>query len=222
MDQVGTFLNRPRLYYNIDGIGELGGGIMLLGFGLLQWLQVHTPPAAIWHQMYLFVFYMVILLGSIHFGSDAIKKRVTYPRTGFVAYRKRENLGASIASGILSALVVIGIATAIHNRWNLTAPTSLIGVLVSVAYAWRFARTIRWKWIVAGAMAVAAVMIAFLPGDVLATVAADSWATHATRARIVGVMLLSMLVYGSILVISGGVSFYLYLRHTHAPAQDEA
>lgn len=50
MDQVGSILERPKRYYNIDGVGELGGGFMMLGLGLLLWLQVHSPSGAIWQQ----------------------------------------------------------------------------------------------------------------------------------------------------------------------------
>ena len=38
MDQVRNLLDRPRLYYNIDGLGDLGGGVMCLGFALILWL----------------------------------------------------------------------------------------------------------------------------------------------------------------------------------------
>ena len=43
MDQVGNLLARPRLYYNIDGLGELGGSILCLGDALLLWLLMRRP-----------------------------------------------------------------------------------------------------------------------------------------------------------------------------------
>jgi hypothetical protein len=42
MDQLGNLLDRPRLYYNIDGLGELGVGVMFLGTALLLSLP-RTP-----------------------------------------------------------------------------------------------------------------------------------------------------------------------------------
>ena len=39
MDPVGDVLNRPRLYYNIDGLGELGGGVLALGIALFLSLR---------------------------------------------------------------------------------------------------------------------------------------------------------------------------------------
>src|ERR1019366_6838516 len=89
MDQIESLLQRPKLYNNIDGVGELGMGFMLLGFALLMWLQVHSPGSAIWHKVYV-VLPLILLLGSIiDQGSKAIKRHITYPRTGFVEYKKR-------------------------------------------------------------------------------------------------------------------------------------
>src|ERR1035441_463118 len=88
MDQVGSLLDRPKLYYNIDGVGELRGGFTMLGFALLMWLQAHSPSGAIWHQMYAFVVYMAVMFSIIHYGTKAIKNHITYPPTGFVEYRK--------------------------------------------------------------------------------------------------------------------------------------
>jgi hypothetical protein len=52
MDQVERLMQRPKLYNNIDGVGELGMGFMLLCFALLEWLQINSPASAIWHRVY--------------------------------------------------------------------------------------------------------------------------------------------------------------------------
>src|ERR1022692_2144358 len=102
MDQVGSILDRPKLYYNIDGVGELGGGFTMLGFALLMWLQAHSPSGAIWHQMYAFVVYMAVMFSIIHYGTKAIKNHITYPRTGFVEYRKRDRVRPGIMAALLA------------------------------------------------------------------------------------------------------------------------
>jgi len=43
MEQIESILNRPKTYYNIDGVGELAMGFMCLGCGLLMWLQRMRP-----------------------------------------------------------------------------------------------------------------------------------------------------------------------------------
>jgi hypothetical protein len=40
------------------------------------------------------------------------------------------------------------------------------------------------------------------------------------RAELAGTILLSLMIYGPILSISGGIGFWLYVRHTQAPAQE--
>src|ERR1039458_8892619 len=125
MDQVGSILDRPKLYYNIDGVGELGGGFTMLGFALLMWLQAHSPSGAIWHQMYAFVIYMAVMLSIIHYGSKAIKERITYPRTGFVEYRKRDRVRPGIMAALVAPLALVGLFVARRYHWDITAAIPL-------------------------------------------------------------------------------------------------
>jgi len=143
MDQLENLLDRPRPYYNIDGLVELGGSVMCLGL--------------------------------------------------FVAARR---------------------------HWDITTPASLIGIVFAAAYAYGIARAVRWKWVVVCAMTLGSLVIAFLPAETLGTLANDSLTTHPVRAKLVGTILLSLMIYGAMLLISGGISFWLYLRHTQAPAQE--
>jgi hypothetical protein len=36
----------------------------------------------------------------------------------------------------------------------------------------------------------------------------------------VGAFLLTMMLYGAVLLVSGGISFWLYIRHSEAPAPE--
>lgn len=53
--QIDALTTRPKAYYNIDGVGELGIGFMMLGYGLLAWLQSHSPKTGIANSMYFFI-----------------------------------------------------------------------------------------------------------------------------------------------------------------------
>jgi len=220
MDQVGKLLVRPRSYYNVDGVGELGIGFMLFGFALLQWLQVRAPEGAIWHRMDTFCVYVGLMCLAIHYGSKAIKKHITWPRTGFVEYRLSQRWAGAMIAAPIGALVAVGLSLAFQRRGDLTAPGALLGLGFVAAYAYGFARAVRWKWMVAGAMALGSLAIAFLPAKLIAAVANDSWVSHRLRAEIVGAWLLSMTFFGAILFVSGGISFWLYLRHTQVPAEE--
>jgi hypothetical protein len=210
MDQIGRMLDRPKLYNNIDGVGELGIGFMCLAYAFLGWMQLHAPKGSGWHSMYTFIIYVGLMCLIIHYGSKAIKKHITYPRTGFVEYRKRDTIWLPmILGGGVSMLFAFVLA--IRPHWNLTTPASLVGLLMAASYAYRIARTVRWKWLVAWAMAFASLLIAGNPADLVGSLANHSW---------IGAFWLTFMLYGAMLLISGGISFWLYLRHTQAPAQD--
>jgi hypothetical protein len=221
MDQVGNLLARPRLYYNIDGVGELGCGFMCLCVSLLMWLQTHTSSTAIWHQMYFFAVYWGGMCLAIHYGSKAIKSRITYPRTGFVEYRTNDRWRPAIVAGAIATLLPLAVLFAVRRHWDVATPGSLIGLALAACYAYGFARAVRWKLVVAGAMAAGALVTAVLPADFLGAVVNDSWITHPVRTRLTGAFLASFMLFGALLLISGGISFWLYLRHTEAPAQEE-
>jgi len=221
MDRLGNLLHRPRAYCNIDGVGELGIGFICLAYALLQWLQVHSPRNSMWNQMYTLFIYVGVMCAITHYGTKAIKNRFTYPRTGFVSYRKRDTVWIPLIVGCATgALVSAGLVMASRSHWNMTTPTALIGLVFAAAYAYGIARTARWKWAVVWVMAFGSVVIAFLPPDVLGSLARGSWVTHLFPANFVGAFLLCMALYGSLLLVSGAISFWLYLRATPIPSKD--
>jgi hypothetical protein len=220
MNQVDSYLKRPMLYNNIDGAGELSMGFMFLGWALLLWLQAHTPPAAIWHQMYGLFIYVGIMLGAIHYGTKAIKTHITYPRTGFVEYRKRYRWLTAIFTAALTALAIPILIFAARWHWDVTLLPSLFGLVLAAGCTYRLAREVGWKLVIGVAMAAASLAIALLPPSYFGPLADDSWITHPVRTKLVGGFILTLVVYGGLWMISGGISLWLYLRNTQAPAQE--
>jgi hypothetical protein len=220
-DRIGTLLDRPKSYYNIDGVGELGIGFMCLSFALLQWMQIHTPEHSAWNQMYTLFLYFGLMSSIIHYGSKAVKKHITYPRTGFVEYRTRDTVWRPLIIGFaVSMLASFALIIAIRSHWNMTALAPLLFLVVAACYAHGIARTVRWKWVVAGAMSIGSLVIAILPADMVGALANHSWVAAKFPARLVGAYFLCMALYGALTLISGGISFWLYLRNTQAPAQE--
>jgi hypothetical protein len=157
----------------------------------------------------------------IKYGSEAIKKRITYPRTGFVEYRKRDAVWIPLIVGAVVALAVaVLLAIARRAHWQLVAPASLSGILFAASYAYGVARTVHWKWIVAIAMTIASVWMALLPPERIATVIAHSWTARLFPPKAVGAFLINLAIYGVLLLLSGGISFALYLRGTQAPGKE--
>ena len=220
MDQIGSLLERPKAYYNVDGVGELGMGFMCLGYTLMAWLQLHAPQDSAWHKMYTFVIYMAVMLSIIHYGSKAIKTRITYRRTGFVGYRSRDKYWIPMAAGAgFSALLWVGLHLAVRRQWEIQTPAVLVGLAIASMYV-RLARTVRWKWAVFCVMVAGVVGIAALPADLVETFANHTSLNSAIPAKAVGAYWLTIVVGGTVMLISGGISLWLYLRHTQPPAQE--
>ena len=223
MDRIESLLQRPKSYNNIDGVGELSVGFMMLGFAALIWLQDHSSSAAPWHKVYVVLPLILLMASAIEYVSKAIKKRITYPRTGFVEYRKRDNVWIAVVSFVGSALAAAGLAMAARFHWNvgsyagITTPGALLGLVFAAAYAHGIARSVRWKWVVTFAIAIVSVLIAMLPSELLRRVAGSGFGVLSAGA--VGAWLLSILLYGVILLASGAISLVLYLRHTEPPAE---
>jgi hypothetical protein len=125
-----------------------------------------------------------------------------------------------IIGGAVSTSALVPSYLAIRLHWNLTTPASLIGLAFAGCCACGIARTVWWKWVVVWAMMLGSVVIAFLPPSFFGTLADDSWVTDPVRTKVVGAFLLTVMMFGTMLLISGAISFWLYLRRTRPPAQE--
>lgn len=219
MDSVDKLLSRPKLYYNIDGVGELGMGIMFLGYSLLGWMMLHSPETAIWHKMYTLFIFIGVISSIIHYGSKAIKNRITYRRTGYVEYRTRRHWVTMALAFCFSALTSAGLFIAARHHFPLSAPAFLFFLFFAVLYI-RFVQLDRWKWGVFAAMVVSTVLIAFLPAELLENLAGHSSLGAALTARTLGASWLNWTDFGVSFVVSGAISFWLYLRHTQPAARE--
>lgn len=151
MSPSSTLTARPRAYFNVDGLGELGIAIFCLGAALFRHFEF---PAVS----------LLLLAAAIHIGTRAIKSRWTYPRSGFVEYRQRDTVWIpALVIAPAAAIVAATLALALPREWNLQALPALLGALFTVSYAWGFARAVRWKWIVVLVMALAALFLALKP-----------------------------------------------------------
>ncbi len=218
MDQVQDYLKRPKQYFNIDGVGELGAGAFSLGVGLVLLADARTPESSFWHKISLAVF--LALIGVVHFGTKAVKERITFPRTGYVEYRKRERRITSVVAAVIAPLFLLALTLSFRRRWDISTPAALGGLVFAGVYAYHFTRMFRWKWLVAGAIAIGSLVIATLPADTLAAVVRDSLSAHPVQAKFWAVYVLSFVVYGAMILFSGAISFWLYLRNTQPPGDE--
>jgi len=223
MDQIEKLVQRPKLYNNIDGVGELGLGIMFLGSALLQWL----PIQAFWWHRYGSSVGFLLLIAVIHYGMKAIKEYITYPRTGFVEYPKRDAVwrpmilgaGVSVLVGIVLVLAARTQSVFGGSHWGLTTPVALAGLVIANGYAYGIASSVLWKWGVPVAMAICSIAIVMLPESAIRAMSGNTSAAVMAHEWIFGALQLTFALYGAILLISGGISFVHYLRHTQPAAE---
>ncbi|MCL4850341.1 MAG: hypothetical protein KJZ78_03050 [Bryobacteraceae bacterium] len=216
-DALREFVARPRRYENVDGTTELSFGLMIFAMAFMGYLapmvEKHTIlPRGLAGYLLLLTGTLLpfILIGTVL--TRVIKKRITYPRTGYVAYQPltKENrwrtalfwIGLSAAAGVLASLTPLvqrnyesGIVRAVMI-FGFLAPYTFFVITMS--------RDHPWKRYVILAMAIGLLTIAFLvPGS--------------TKQLSQPVMMFS----ASAWLASGAATLALYIKRTHAPSGEE-
>jgi len=114
---IDGIMRKTRQYWYEDGLSELLGGLFFLAVGLLLLADWATPAGARWKWLWTPSF-MILTIVAILLGRPVInrlKERITYPRTGYVAYRhppravrtRRAVLAGSVGAVVSLALVAV-------------------------------------------------------------------------------------------------------------------
>lgn len=202
MDQIQDYVNRPKQYFNIDGLGEVSIGLIVLAFPLCWWwLAMVTPEDSLWQLVWLFL--PILFMVWTPTGVEAVRKRITYPRTGFAQRRDPVYLKILVLLGLLVLLFLPLWAMPSLRNLNPSALTGICGVALAAAYAYEIARAVRWKWTVVLVLACGSLAVSMLGWDFY------EW------GWIGGLFAF----FGLAWVVSGGITFCQYLRHTPAAAR---
>ncbi len=209
------YLGRPKKYENIDGTMEMLFGLLSLCPVVYQVAKPLLITCFLWANRFagILVVYAVFALVLIpgYWARKAIKKHITYPRTGYVAYRRDAKSRAHMwllamlggAASSAGFVLLIGFGQR-HHAVSLTR-LGLLSLYVA-GYAYLFLRTSRehqWKWLVVLFLALGSLAISFSGWD---------------RSRFEMAM---FLFFGLTWLVSGGITLYLYVRCTR-PAALEA
>ncbi len=139
-------------YDNIDGTGEMLMGLMLLGFGLLGYLQTLLPKDSVWSTnsfcALLFMYAVLILvIGPGYWVRSVIKRRITFPRTGYVAGHSwwplipaAKPAGTEVAPGVPTGKALWQTVLA----FGLLAAVSAAGLVCLVAFERRHLGAMMW------------------------------------------------------------------------------
>lgn len=191
-------------YSNIDGTDEMTTGGALLAMSLLNYIESLLPPKPHGYAARMAlaaVIATLILLGWL--GIRLIKRRVTWPRTGYMVSRGLARTRMTAFLGGAAAVVALYMAfrfRLITDIPRLVAP--VVFVLLYGAWVFRFGHGHRWKPFVPLVMAAELAVIAL-----------------AAPARLGA---LWPCFFGLTWLASGLITLYLYIRHTHPPAPEES
>jgi len=128
MDQYGQ---SHRRYAILDGTGEMTMGLGLLFFAVFTWLS-GPNGLTFWRWMLVMYAGTGVLWAIAHFGTRYIRRRLVYPRSGYLKMRKRPWKLALLAllSGMISAAWVVYFVPT--RSWVLSPPLAM-GMLMGLA-----------------------------------------------------------------------------------------
>jgi hypothetical protein len=221
--KIDELLKRPALYRNVDGTEEINVGIMGLGLASLRLLY---PALGGWDPGGLAgLVYLGVLGVLVHLGSKAIKKRLTYPRTGFAEPRCTNSggkwvvLGAiMVISGLFSALIAL---MALRRLSGGPALVGCGGVLVAVAFAIGIGKRVPWKRWVAAIFGLGSMVIAFVPAGRLASVFQGVPIPKMLSPSVAGALFIEDAWIGVVFLTSGLITLRQYIRSTR-PAEPDS
>ena len=214
------YIERPHRYDNIDGTGEIRMGLMILGCALAYSLRPSgTGPflgnAEVFANVLMFfgVCLPPVALGYIL--RKFIKKHVTWPRTGYVAYNDQNiDPGAKqrLPIRLLVIISIVGLLVPVlssQGEGKSSIPAAVaysvaagFFVVPSVLWERNMGGPYRWKWILLPVTIAGAFIIYF----------------HASFWEAMGAM---MWFIGVVWLVSGITTLLLFLRNAQAPASGE-
>ena len=225
-DQIQKTMLRTRRYETINGAGEIGWGAALLCFALSSYTYIVLP-----YSMWRTGIGVLLLVGAVcamPLCRWAIRKYITWPRTGYVAFRRDGKFWIMM---VVTMVVAVGVSNGLSRLMRpemiqlaqsqmrhpgVTSPGTLshtakivlagMGPMNVVLYLMANAVSIRehrWKWLLLVLIALGPLGICFfVPGNYI----------EVSRP----VMLFLGLVWFS----SGAATLYSFLRHHQPPAPE--
>ncbi len=144
-DPIDQLAQRTLRYWYVDGLAEMAGGVIILLTGLLYLLVplVHSVPL---RSLLLGFGQPALLIAAMLVARKVVahfKERITYPRTGYVGYKrqtsKRRILAVVVAAVLVAALVAFLALTQRFLGENLLPVLSATLVALFILYlAYRF------------------------------------------------------------------------------------
>ena len=132
---INEIMRNTRKYWYVDGLSEIAGGILIIFVALTYFISSLIPNLAIRSLMLGFGQPFVIIIGSVYINKivKRVKENVTYPRTGYLSFRRQKSKKVSrIILIVLLAIVVSGIVSFISSRIDQQIIPFVVSIFVSI------------------------------------------------------------------------------------------
>ncbi len=207
-DPIKEIQRQTQRYWYVDGLTEIGAGSLIILLGLLYLLAEILSPGNLADWLLSFGQPVIIIAGGllVNWVVRSLKERITYPRTGYVAYR-RERGGKKVWAILVTFGLAAGFAFAAVYFGQL-AGESMIPVLIGL--------------MMAGAVAYLGFTLSLRRFYLLALVSAvfGGMGTFFELRQNLA-MALFFCAFGIAWVVSGSVTLNNYLRSTQPAVEGE-
>ena len=133
-DKIAETARRTRGYWFIDGLAEIGTGILFVVISIPYLLWSLVPHGSAWSKLASGGRDVLLLLGVVIFYIviRSAKLRLTYPRTGYMEEKQpgRKQILMTGAIGLVGVLVFTGLVVAGILLW----PAFRLGLVSNMAY----------------------------------------------------------------------------------------
>jgi hypothetical protein len=112
--KIENIIRNTRKYWYVDGLSEIATGLVIFATGLTYWLVSTLESTNIKALLLALTQPAVIIIGTLIVQKylPKIKERITYPRTGYITFRKpprnrrlKHALIFGMVAGLVAALV---------------------------------------------------------------------------------------------------------------------
>jgi hypothetical protein len=112
-NDIDKVIQRTHRYWYEDGLNEIGTGCIFILCGLSLLMMYSVPPGSLLSPVLAAGFVILVAFGGLFVSRavKAVKNRVTFPRTGYVSYRRPGSSGRPyvIGASVGIVLAVLGI-----------------------------------------------------------------------------------------------------------------
>jgi hypothetical protein len=201
-NKIDNLVKQTHRYFYDDGLVEMAVGLLFVAVGLVlfAWLGFNTSPFI---KIIVVVGLPVVITGGAYLINRVVpgmKQRITYPRTGYVAYHQGEpSKGRWFIPLVALAVIVASLfLPEAFTRMSVMVGALLAAVLILIGY-----RVSLWRFYAVG-------IIALVSGVALAWSALDEFIAVSLTFAIAGIALF----------LVGAFAFASYLRHHPEPHEE--